>query len=91
MPEENRFVTYILSCVDGSLYTGWTNDLERRLEAHNNGTGAKYTRSRTPVKLLACWNFESKVEAMRMEYKIKRLPRRQKMSLIENKDSEAKN
>jgi putative endonuclease len=80
MPER-RFTTYILECADGTLYTGWTDDIERRLQAHNSGCGAKYTRSRTPVRLLASWQFDSKQEAMRREYAIKKLPRAEKLKL----------
>ena len=55
--------TYVLLCADGTLYTGWTNDLPRRLEAHNAGRGAKYTRSRLPVRLYYCESFGTKEEA----------------------------
>ncbi len=75
------YVTYILKCADGSLYTGWTNDIEKRLLAHNSGNGAKYTRARLPVTLLASWNFKSKSEAMSMEYEIKKMARLQKLNL----------
>ena len=57
--------TYILKCKDETLYTGWTNDIEKRLEAHNAGKGAKYTRSRRPVELVYLEQFETKEEAMR--------------------------
>lgn len=72
---------YLLHCADGTLYAGWTNDLERRLAAHNAGRGAKYTRGRTPVRL--CWAaaFESKSEAMAMEAKLKKMPRSEKLAL----------
>ena len=62
--------TYILKCRDETLYTGWTNDIEKRLEAHNAGKGAKYTRSRRPVELVYLEQFETKEEAMRREYAI---------------------
>lgn len=78
--------TYILECCDGSLYTGWTNDIERRLEAHNAGKGAKYTKSRRPVKLVYLEEFETKEEAMRREYWIKRLGRKEKMELISRRE-----
>ena len=74
--------TYILRCSDGSLYTGWTYDLEKRLQAHNSGKGAKYTRSRTPVELVYYEAFERKEEAMSREVGIKSLTRQQKMKLI---------
>ena len=76
--------TYILECADHTLYTGWTNDLEKRLEAHNSGTGAKYTRpaSRRPVRLVYAETFDTKEEAMRREYQIKQMKRREKERLI---------
>lgn len=73
--------TYIVKCRDGSLYTGWTTNLERRVEAHNAGTGAKYTKSRRPVKLVHYEIFETKEEAMRREYAIKQLTRAEKEKL----------
>lgn len=76
--------TYVLLCADGTLYTGWTNDLPRRLEAHNAGRGAKYTRSRLPVRLYYCESFGTKEEAMRREAAIKRLSREQKLALRED-------
>lgn len=76
--------TYLLECSDGSLYCGWTNDPEKRLKAHNEGTGSKYTRSRRPVRLVYLEEHETKQEAMRREYLIKRLPRDKKLKLIEN-------
>lgn len=74
--------TYILRCADGTLYTGWTNDLEKRLAAHNAGTGAKYTRPRRPVTLVYHEVFETKEAAMRREWEIKHLSRSQKLRLI---------
>ena len=78
--------TYILKCRDGSLYTGWTTDLDRRVKAHNEGTGARYTKSRRPVELVYHETFETKEEAMRREYAIKRLTRAQKLALIGGAD-----
>lgn len=79
--------TYILKCSDGTYYTGWTNDLDRRIKAHNNGTGGKYTRSRRPVELVYYEVFETKQEAMSREAAIKRLTRQQKEQMIRiNKD-----
>ena len=77
--------TYILSCADGTLYTGWTNDLDRRLAAHNAGKGGKYTRVRLPVTLVYHEEYETKEEAMSREYAIKQMTRSQKMKLIEQK------
>ena len=73
---------YILRCRDGSLYTGWTNDLEQRVRAHNEGRGAKYTRSRRPVELVYFEALPSKEEALRREAEIKRLKRAEKLRLI---------
>ena len=74
--------TYMLECADGTLYTGWTNDLEKRLAAHNAGQGAKYTRSRKPVRLVYAEEHEDKRDAMRREAEIKRLTRREKLLLL---------
>ena len=73
--------TYILRCRDGTLYTGWTNDIEKRVKAHNEGKGAKYTKARLPVKLVYSEEFETKTEAKR-EYAIKRMRREAKEKLI---------
>ena len=73
---------YILRCNDDSLYTGWTNNLEKRVEAHSNGKGAKYTKARLPVELVYFEEYENKVEAMRREYAIKQLKRKEKLMLI---------
>lgn len=75
--------TYIVECKDGSLYTGWTTDLKRRISAHNAGTGAKYTKTRRPVRLIYWEEFETKQEAMRREYAIKHMSRPEKLKLIE--------
>lgn len=75
---------YILACADGSLYTGITNDLTRRLETHNRGKASKYTRSRLPVRLLYQENCPDKSEALRRELHIKGLSREKKLLLIEN-------
>jgi len=74
--------TYILRCSDGSLYTGWTNDIERRIEDHNAGRGAKYTKPRRPVELVYYEEYQTKEEAMKREYAIKRLSRSKKLQLI---------
>ncbi len=74
---------YILRCCDGTLYSGWTNDLEKRLKSHNAGRGGKYTRSRLPVELVYFEEFETKSDAMRREYQLKQLSREQKLKLIE--------
>ena len=74
--------TYIVKCSDGTFYTGWTNDLTRRMEAHNQGRGAKYTKARRPVTLIYYETFETKEEAMKREYAIKRLSRKEKVYLL---------
>ncbi|MEA4965069.1 MAG: GIY-YIG nuclease family protein [Oscillospiraceae bacterium] len=73
--------TYILECADGSLYTGWTNDLAKRLAAHNRGAASKYTRPRRPVTLFYYEEYQTKEEAMRREVAIKRLTRQEKLAL----------
>ncbi|MGN9059390.1 GIY-YIG nuclease family protein [Mediterraneibacter faecis] len=77
--------TYMLKCSDGTLYTGWTNDLEKRVEAHNSGKGAKYTKARRPVELAYYEEFETKEQAMKREYAIKQLGRKEKQKLIADK------
>lgn len=80
--ESVKNYTYILHCSDGTFYTGWTTDLDRRVRTHNEGHGAKYTRSRIPVRLVYYETFSSKTEAMQREYAIKRLSRSEKLALI---------
>ncbi|GEK59777.1 hypothetical protein CHL76_13810 [Marinococcus halophilus] len=80
--EQNKHVVYMLQCRDGSLYTGYTNNLRKRLEAHNAGRGAKYTKGRGPVQLVYLRRFTTKTEAMQEEYRLKKLPRSQKQRLI---------
>lgn len=75
---------YILECADGTLYSGWTNNLEKRLATHNAGRGAKYTRSRLPVKLRYYEAFEDKNEALRRECALKKLAHAEKLALIES-------
>lgn len=71
--------TYLLECSDGTLYCGWTNDLEKRVKAHNSGRGAKYTKPRRPVRYET---FETKEEAMSREVKVKQLSRKEKDELV---------
>lgn len=73
---------YILKCKDDSLYTGWTNNLEKRVQAHQSGKGAKYTRAKLPVELVYFEEFEDKIDAMKREYEIKKLSRAKKLQLI---------
>ena len=73
---------YILRCKDGTLYTGSTDDVERRLAVHNSGKGAKYTRSRRPVEVVYTEECESYSAALKREYAIKQLTRQQKLEII---------
>lgn len=82
MKEKQNF-TYILQCSDGTLYTGWTNNLDKRLREHNEGQGAKYTRGRRPVKLVYTEAYDTKREAMQREWQIKKLTRKEKEALIQ--------
>ena len=76
------YYTYIVRCSDDSLYTGYTNDLDNRIEAHNSGRGAKYTRGRGPVELVYFEEHPTKEEAMSREWQIKRLTRSEKEKII---------
>ena len=82
--DHERYFTYILRCVDGSLYCGWTTNLEKRVDAHNGLVtgGAKYTKGRRPVTLVYYESFRQKQEAQSREYAIKRLNKAQKLRLI---------
>lgn len=73
---------YILRCADGTLYTGWTSDLERRLRMHNSGTASRYTRARLPAKMVYSEPCAGRSEALRREAAIKRLTRAEKLALI---------
>ena len=75
---------YLLRCADGTLYCGWTTALEARLQAHNSGKGAKYTRSRLPVELVYSESYEDRHEALSREWHIKRMTRDEKLALIRN-------
>jgi putative endonuclease len=77
-----NWVCYVLRCSDGTLYCGITNDLDKRLAAHNAGEGAKYTRGRTPVKLAYCESCADKSTALKREMAIKNLPRAKKLALL---------
>jgi putative endonuclease len=80
---------YMLRCADGSLYTGWTNDLERRVAAHEAGTASRYTASRLPVELVLSRELEDRSAAMREEARIKRLSRGEKLALLAGASSAA--
>ena len=77
--------TYILKCKDDSLYTGWTNDLKKRITSHNAGKGAKYTKARRPVELVYYEEFQTREEAMKRGYAIKQLSRKEKEALIKTR------
>ena len=76
------FFAYLVRCADGTLYGGYTTDLQKRLAAHNSGKGAKYTRSRLPVELVWWEEYPTKEAAMSREWHVKRLTREQKLALI---------
>ena len=73
---------YILRCSDGSLYCGWTTDLEHRIKVHNRGKGAKYTKSRLPVELVYYEEYKDRTDALSREWYIKRMSRDEKLQLI---------
>ncbi|HIY19014.1 MAG TPA: GIY-YIG nuclease family protein [Candidatus Blautia avistercoris] len=74
--------TYLVRCADGTFYTGWTNNLEKRMKTHNEGKGAKYTRGKRPVELVYYEGYKTREEAMKREYEIKQLSRQEKEKLI---------
>lgn len=78
------WVVYILLCSDNTLYTGITNNLSKRLEQHNNGSGAKYTRGRGPLTLMYLKEMEDKSSALKEEYRIKQLNKPKKLELIKS-------
>lgn len=80
------YYVYILRCADGTLYTGYTDDVERRLRVHNSGKGAKYTRSRRPVALAYAEEWPDKSAALKREAAIKQLRRADKLALIAEKN-----
>lgn len=81
-PPLRQWVVYLLLCSDGSLYCGITNDLDKRVLVHNQGKGAKYTRSRLPVELVYSENVKNKSAALKREAKIKAMPRDKKVCLV---------
>ena len=82
-PSEQHYV-YIAQCANGSLYTGYSKNVEQRIKAHNAGKGARYTRANRPIALLAYCLFKTKTEALQAEYAIKQLPRQKKLALIKS-------
>lgn len=86
MPEPTKqWCVYIVKCNDNTFYTGCTNNLSKRIDDHNSGKGAKYTRRRSPVVLMWTQNVSSKSSALKLEFKIKQLKRKQKVQLIEGR------
>ena len=85
MDKAKKHYVYILKCADGTFYTGWTTDPERRTKVHNSGKGAKYTRARRPVELIYYEEFDDKIEAQRREWAIKQLKKKKKEELIAGK------
>jgi putative endonuclease len=83
LPQPTSHYVYVVRCANGSLYTGYTRDIEARIAAHNEGNGGRYTRAHRPVKLIASWNFATKREALQTEYRIKQLPRQKKLELVQ--------
>lgn len=87
--ENNQHYFYVLKCKDGSFYAGYTNNLTKRLNTHNDGKGAKYTRVRLPVIMIFHKEFATKKEAMQAEYAFKQLTRKKKEQFLEKEDEEA--
>lgn len=83
MTHQAQAYVYMLRCGDGSLYTGWTNDLEHRLAMHRAGKGARYTRGRGPLELVYYEQLPTKEAALQREYRLKQLSRKEKLALIE--------
>lgn len=86
MAEErnDKNYVYIVRCSDGTLYTGWTNNVEKRIAAHNSGAGAKYTRGRAPVAVLHLEEYASREDALRREAEIKKMTRKEKLELSDS-------
>jgi putative endonuclease len=80
-----KYFVYIVICSDKTLYTGYTNNIDKRIDIHNKGKGAKYTKTRRPVWLVYKEEFKTKSDAMKREYQIKQLSRKEKKQLLENK------
>lgn len=87
MEKSNSHYFYVLECADQSFYAGYTNNVGRRVDMHNAGKGAKYTRARGPVECIYVEEFDTKQEAMRAEYAFKQLTRKQKMKYIGRDDA----
>jgi len=81
----DSWLVYLLRCSDGKIYTGVTNDLDKRLAAHNRGDASRFTRGRLPVTLLCTSGPLAKAEAFRLEYRIKRLPKEKKLAVLKDR------
>jgi predicted GIY-YIG superfamily endonuclease len=86
MSQPKDHYVYMVRCANGALYTGYARNVEQRVAAHNAGKGGRYTRSHRPVELMVSWCFQTKPEALRVEYRIKQLPRPQKLELAQAQD-----
>ncbi|WP_088889382.1 GIY-YIG nuclease family protein [Leptolyngbya ohadii] len=84
--ESDTHYVYIVRCANGSLYTGYTKNIESRIAAHNDGKGGRYTKAYRPVELLASWSFQTKRQALQIEYRIKQLSRQKKLELVQQPD-----
>jgi len=82
---ETHYV-YMVRCVNNSLYTGYTKNVEQRIAVHNAGKGGRYTRAHRPVELVAFWQFITKRSAMQVEYKLKQLSREQKIAIVSGRE-----
>ncbi len=85
---EKKYFVYMLQCADDTIYTGYTNNLDKRVARHNEGKASKCTRARLPVRLVYCEQFETKSEALKRECEIKKLHRSQKLDLIRNHEED---
>ena len=88
MDQQNKHYFYVVRCKDDTLYAGYTNHLQKRIDTHNAGKGAKYTKARLPVECIYHEVFDSKTEAMRAEYAFKQLTRKQKLDYIRSNSNE---
>ncbi|MCI8400484.1 MAG: GIY-YIG nuclease family protein [Lachnospiraceae bacterium] len=89
MSTQEKNYVYMLRCGDGSLYTGWTNDLDRRVRCHQDGRGAKYTKAHRPVELVYSETFDTRGEAMSREWQIKHMTKEHKEALVRQGREEA--
>ena len=88
MDQQNKYYIYVLQCSDTTLYTGYTNNVEKRVQVHNSGKGAKYTKARLPVACIYQETFDTKSEALKAEHAFKKLTRQQKFDYIRSHSDE---